>query len=447
MNNKSDRHFGLFVYLGIEFRNYVHSGLSQELLKFSDVSILSSKQNKILNQEIAEKKLSSIYLPASSFTSRTRQKQEKRFLSIRRASLRKRGDYIFRMMGEDISIRLKDRIIGTKLFYSIFKHLSWRENHTYYFDPEIANIIKSNAITDIVLQSYFTIDNLVMAITAKKMGCRVWVVNWGWKDFYFHEYIPFKPDGFFTWSSALKANYEKFNKHIPTEKIINAGNLSFDKLFNYQPVRDLSYYAEKYGFDRKSKLILYTMVNPVFCSNEQDIVELIYKELKKIDEPIVLLLKPNPMDSKKDRFKGVLRKGEVIVLENLWVFDKENDFNMLTSEGQNEWLDLIYYSKLNISVASTVTAECLIMKTPVINVLFDHNNERHKEFTRFYNAPFYKRCHNRKDVFACKKSVEVKNAIEQILENSTIDDITPIINPKGKSIQRFVEEVSNVGNQ
>ena len=446
MINKSNRHFGLFVYLGIEFRNYVHSGLSQELLKFSDVSILSSKQNKILDKEIAEKNLSSICLPPASFTSRTRQKHEKRFLSIRRASLRKRGNHIFRMMGEDISIRLKDRIIGTKLFYCIFKHLSWRENLKYYFDPEIASIIKSNAITDIVLQSYFTIDNLVMAITAKRIGCKVWVINWGWKDFYFHEYIPFKPDGFFTWSSALKANYKKFNKHLPAKNIINAGNLSFDKLFNYKPYRELSYYAEKYGFPGNSKLILYTMVNPIFCSNEQDIVRLIDEELKKIHQPIVLLLKPNPMDPEKDRFKEIRRKGEVIVIENLWVFDKENDFNMLTTEGQNEWLDLIYYSKLNISVASTVTAECLIMKTPVINVLFDHNDEPHKEFTRFFNAPFYMSCHNRADVFRCKKSFEVKRSVINILESSTIDDITPIINPKGKSIQCFIEKVSNGRN-
>jgi hypothetical protein len=446
-NVAPNRHFGLFVHLGLEFRNFIHSGLSNELLNFAKASVLTYKPSDILKQELNNENIQIIQLPSQPFVSRTRRKYETWFLSIRRAVLRKKGNLIFRLMGEDTHLRVKDQIIGNKFFYWVFKKLAWKETHQYYFDQEIAKVIEEKQITDIVIQSYFTIENMVMAITAKKMGCKIWVVNWGWKDFYFHEYIPFKVDGLFTWSEALKQNYQKFNSHILPANILGVGNLSFDSLFNYEPNRPLSYYSTKYGFQENCKLILYTLVHPAFHANEQLIIQKIASQFKENDshKPFVFLLKPNPMDKDLARIKGIEKKGEIIVLENLWVYDKENDFNMVTHEGQIEWLDLIYYSSLNISVASTVTAECLIMKTPVINILFEENDKPHVDFIRFYEAPFYQSCHQRSDVLFANTKEEVANFIHNLVD-SPVDfmDISPIINPNGQSVSNFIEKVKNV---
>ena len=51
-NEIPNRHFGLFVYLGLEFRNFFHSDLCDELSKFSKVSILTYKESDVLNAEV-----------------------------------------------------------------------------------------------------------------------------------------------------------------------------------------------------------------------------------------------------------------------------------------------------------------------------------------------------------------------------------------------------------
>jgi hypothetical protein len=157
---------------------------------------------------------------------------------------------------------------------------------------------------------------------------------------------------------------------------------------------------------------------------------------------LVFLVKPNPMDFRGKEDLDSNNFSDIVYLDNLWHYDKSNDFNLITEEAQMEWLDLLYYSKLNMSVASTVTAEALIMKTPVINILFGENGEINKEFERFFNAPFYEVCHARPDVIACRSVLDVSCAMSSIINNKVkVGNIENIINSGGRSINKFISEV------
>lgn len=438
------RHFAFFVYLGIEYRNFFQSGLSQELSSRAKVSLLTYKKIDVILSELKEREISTIFLDPYTFNTKKRNKLESLFLVIRRTILKQRGKFLFRMFDDIKPLKLKHRIVGNRLFYFIFELISWRYNKKDYFDKEIASSILNNNVTDIVIQSYFSAENMLVAITGKSLGCKVWVVNWGWKDFYFHEYVPFEVDGLFTWSNDLKLKYLQFNKRLKSNAVFAIGNLSFDQMFNYSPARELEYYEKKYNFPKDSIIALYTMVNPVFCDKEDLVIEIIHSELKSTVglENLIFLVKPNPMDVHRRENYDTNNFSEIVYLDNLWHYDQANDFNLITEEGQTEWMDLLYYSKLNMSVASTVTVEALIMKKPVINILFGENGEMNKEFERFFNAPFYEVCHARPDVIACRSVMDVSRAISAIINDEVrVGDIENIIKSQGGSINKFISEV------
>lgn len=438
------RHFAFFVYLGIEYRNFFQSGLYSKLAEKADISLMTFKDLEVLSSELSHKQIKTIPLDPSSFINRKRNKFESWFLFVRRAILKKEGNMLFRMLADESDLTLKGRLFGNRFFYWFLERISWYLNKRNYFDEKVAKKLIGSNVTDVVLQSYFSIENTIIAITAKKVGCKVWVVNWGWKDFYFHEYIPFRVDGFFTWSNELKLKYLDCNKRLIPKKIFPIGNLSYDQMFNYLPTRELEYYERKYGFASDKLIVLYTMVHPIFCEREDLIVELIYDELKNKGryQDLTILVKPNPMDQRSKKNFNSNNFSNIIYLENLWHYDKASDFNLITDEGQTEWLDLLYYSKLNMSVASTVTVEALIMKKPVINILFGENGEMNREFERFFNAPFYEVCHARPDVIACRSLMDVSCAISAIINDEVrVGDIENIINSKGESVKKFISEV------
>ena len=438
----SKRHFGLFVHLGIELRNFIFSGLSSSLAEFAQVSVITHQRAEVLKAELVKRKINLIRIHDKIIISKPRKKLESYFLSIRRARLRLKGYVVFNLWHETTGRRIKDYLIGNIFVYKLMQWLSSQDNEKYYFDKNIAEIIHNNKITDIILQGYFTPENMTIAITAKRLGCKIWVINWSWKDVFINEYIPFVPNGFFTWSENLKKLYKEFNSQIPADIIKVIGNISYDRMFNYIPQRPISYYAQKYNFSSNLPIIIYTMVHPKIFANEHLILKVIADNLSRDGCNYVILMKPNPMDSNWKRFSQVEIENKLITLENLWYYDKESDFNMITDEGQTEWLDLIYYSTANISVASTVTIEYLIMKRPVLNILFDENNNLQNEFSRLYNSPFYKMTHEREDVIDCKSFEDLSKALQNLDKiTNPGQNLHELIEDKGESLKNFLKEI------
>jgi hypothetical protein len=441
---KSNRHFGLFVYLGIELRNFIFSDLSSSLAEFSQVSVITHQTAEVLNKELEKRSINLIKIIKKENISKPRRKLESYFLSSRRARLRLKGYEIFNLWKESSSKRKKDYLIGNAIVYKALQWLSNFDNKKYYFDNNISELIVNNKITDIILQGYFTPENMTIAITAKKLGCKVWAINWSWKDVFINEYIPFTPNGFFTWSENLKTLYQKFNTQINPDILKVIGNISYDRMFNYSPEKPLTYYAQKYNFDSHVPIIIYTMVHPNIFANEHLIARKIADNLSKEKGNFVILMKPNPMDNNWNRFKEVEMENKLITLENLWYYDKATDFNMITELGQTEWLDLIYYSVANLSVASTVTIEYLIMKRAVLNILFDEQNNTQNEFLRLYNSPFYQITHNREDVVGCKKIEDVTHTLLSLEKiKNPGQNINELIADEGDSLQKFLKVIKD----
>lgn len=425
-------------------RNMLFSGLSNELMKKYPVSIITHQNNERLKSVARENHLEIIDIP-KVYLQKKRLKIEGYFLASRRAKLRLDNNKSFRLMTKAPEARKKDYVLSNKLLYKVLQKITWKKTQKNYYDKQLAECLKKNGITDIIIQGYSTPEAMVIGVTASQLGCKVWVINWSWKDFYINEYIPFKINGFFTWSDELKKNYTSYNKHLDSSMFESIGNLSFDKLYNYQPRRELAYYSKKYGFETDKKIILYSLVIPTLYGDEHKLIHKIYETLEngKLEGKFILLMKPNPMDKNLTSLYEMEIPGRLITLENLWEYDSQNDFNMITEEGQTEWLDLIYYSNLNLSVASTVTIEFLIMNKPVINILFDATLQVNEDFKRLYNAPYYSSCKNLKKVKPAKNLMELSDAvISFVRDTQPNNEINNIIKVDGNSIKHFLDIIN-----
>lgn len=439
------RRFGLYVYLGIEVRNFLFSGLARELKKRGAVYMLSHQNSALLDKYLIEYGIEKLETPLDSHFQLKRHPMEAYFLASRHARLRLKGIELFNLWKESQKKRAKDKWLGSWPLYKIFQRLHRNITRKHYFRPALAKQMQASGLTDIVLQSYFTQQNLSVAITAKALGIRVWVVNWSWKDFYINEYIPFSANGFFTWSESLAKLYRQFNRHIPAKHIHAIGNLSYDQMFDYNPGKSFQHYAEKYGFAADADLFLYTMVHPNVYPKEEKVVQLLAKALSTETAlaKTVLLVKPNPMDQDEDRFHDIAIRGKIVILESGWEYDHQANFNMITSQGQEEWLDLLHYCKATISVPSTVSVESLIFKKPVINPLYDALNRSFGEFERLYHSSFYESARERTEVIPCRNTSECIARMNAIIQGQLgfSGDLDSIINPAGQALTLFLKEL------
>lgn len=437
----SERKFGLYVRLGTEVRNLIVSGLADKLKRYGEVVIVTHNDNKTLSQLAQSYNLKQEILP--KWNSLKRKPIEGYFLSSRRSRLRLKGIKTFELLKNSPDFTFKDYFKGNLIVYSFLKFITLKVIKRAYFVTSLADYLKNGNFTDIVMQSYYAPEQMAMGVTANEAFCKVWVTSWSWKEFYINEFISFHPTAIFVWSKKLENLYRQYNTHINKGSIISIGNLSYDLFFGFTPIRSIQYYADKYNFPANKPLIIYTMVNPIVYNNEHLIIKMLVAAIKKqYKDPPILLLKPNPMDTTVGRFDFVKEEGDVVMLENLWIYDSDINFNTVSAEGQIEWMDLLYYSKLNISIPSTVTIEALLMKVPVINIVFDEENKINNQIEYLAKAVFYKDLFHRNDVVLTSDINDVLHHINRFLseENIYFEPLDDFVCMNGSS----TEETANI---
>lgn len=432
-NNK--RNFALYFGLGIEANNFILSGFAQKLQETNDVIALTNYDSEILDSLLTSSKISKINIKNFNLKNKKRNKIEDKFLGSRRAHLRLNGITPIGWRGNFTKKRKKDYLVGNSLVYAFYKNKTIKENSKHYFCKELSEFLKEQKITDIVLQAYSAPDVMTLGITANKIGVNIWLMNWGWKDFYINEFIPFQISGFFTWSEKYLKLYKAYNQHLNSTVFYSFGNIGFDRFWNYTPKKELEYYIKKYNLNRGRPIVLYTMINPDVYAKEINIIKAILDKYRDNNIDVNLLLKPNPMDNDTKKFDFLFKEYKNIsVTENLWLYDKKHNFNLMTKEAKEEWMDLIYYSIFTMNVASTVTVESLIMKKPVLNIGFGADQEDNEHILAFGNSDYYKDLFLRDDVNLASNLAEVITYSKKYLKSQ----------PKQKfKLDNFLVENSN----
>lgn len=440
------RVFGIVVLVGFETKNFFGSGLYEELSKKGEVVILRRDfETKHFDEYIKKYDLNVIVLDKKDLTKK-RIKSEEILLASRRAKKRINNIQNFNYFKFDRSKKISDYVIGNRFISRVISYFTMKKITKYYNSKYLESIYDKYQVSDLIIAGYSSSASITLSNTAYKSGRKIWLIINSWKDFYVNDLIPFTPSQTFVWNDNMKEQILSSNTHIDSSDITVSGNPSFDRFFNYQVVHDKEYYAKKYNFDVERPLILYTMLSPKAYAYEKESIELINKKLieqypNKKECPVILLRR-NPIDEteiNESYFSG----NNVRYADNYFEASYENAVFVQLNEGEDEWMDLLYHADININVASTVTLESLMMKTPVINIEFGKNGNKDSQLSRYSEAPFYKPLHDRHDVIIASTLDKCLEAIKIFLKKDIlVDDFSKILAYlDGESTSRILERI------
>lgn len=189
----------------------------------------------------------------------------------------------------------------------------------------------------------------------------------------------------------MMENYISRTSALKNTKKNISGNPSFDTLISHKCAQEKSFYCRKYSMSRDSIWIMYTMMPPGINNEEIEtvimIAENILKQYKKSE--VVILLRRNPNHDISD-FVDLNLPENIVLLNHYCTYDKKKDLIVQTNEGEQEWLDLLNYTSINISAPSTVILEFCLLEKPVINIRFGKDGNRNELLDQHFEAGFYK---------------------------------------------------------
>jgi hypothetical protein len=441
--------FALVILFGFETKNFFGSGLYNKLIKEHKVIIFKRNFPTENFAEYIEKYDLDVVELDKKELSKKRLKSEDIFLSSRRAKQRINNIENFNYFKSDRKQKKSDYILGNTLVSKSIGFFTKYEINKYYYSEYLSKLYDNYEITDLIIAGYSSSESISLSVTAEQTNRNIYLMINSWKDFYVNDLIPFNPTKIFVWSDSMKEQLLSSNTHIEKDSVMVSGNPSFDRFFKYEPIHAKKYYATKYNFDVKRPLILYSMISPKAYAYEKESIELINQGLIKlypdeIKRPI-LLLRRNPIDetvADEKYFTG----NNVKYADNYFEASYTNAVFVQLEEGEVEWMDLLFHADININIASTVTLEALMMKTPVINIEFDKSGNKNSELARYANAPFYTSLHDRIDVSIILTIEDCMKTIKYYLENNIeIDDFYQILSFfDGQATKKLNQGVTNV---
>ncbi len=435
------RKVGIFIQWGFhELRSIVLSGLARELnSKYEAVIYTFDKKSKLYESYLEEADCAYKYLDKKFFDTDVI-KLDAFNQSVRKAYMRINGVGNFRNYEKPQDLSLKDYFKGNKLVWSVFSFLTRKVLSTKYKNKNLVQFFKEEALTDILMVGYSNINNQVLAFSAQEAGIKVWSLVNSWKDLYTNDFVSFTPNGLFTWSDEMSKNYLHHNPHL-YNKVLTIGNPAFDVFFNFEPVYEISFYELKYNIKPGANIFVYTMINPLVTKDEHLTIMVIYEALKrKLNTNWHLLIRKNPLHNDME-YPELDKLENVSFMQHFWEWDASKDLAVQEKEGECEWYDMIYYSACNISVASTVSMEFLLMKKPVINIGFNGTGHEDENLSRYSEAPYYKNLCNEPNVFIANNIEQFNHAIDKNLGGFIFDQrfqIKKYIKADQKSVYSFL---------
>ncbi|ADV46970.1 hypothetical protein [Nitratifractor salsuginis] len=443
---QENKKYLFIVNYGVEYRNFFLSGLSNQ---FPNHIVFERNLNSSLFVDYIEKYILETKRVNRSVFEKKRNFIEDIFQSVRQSRMTLKKIGIFKNYNMKINkISIRDHIKGNMVIYNILRTLVLSIIPRYYRDEQIVKLFKENKVTDIIISGYSSTASIAFAVNAISNDINVWVLVNSWKDLYINEFVPFSPSGLFVWSEEMKHNYLSLNTHLNPSKVYAYGNPVFDRFYKYKPKYSRSYYEKKYSIKPSQPILLYTMLDPDRYSKEHVIIGMIGDALlEKYDEAVrpKIVVRRNPFDPSEELLKYFADHEAISVADHFSERDKDNDFFVQSIEGEDEWMDLLYYSSMNIGAASTVALEALMLGKPVITVAFDHDDRPSRLLLSMAEAPFYKSLLDRQDVSlvkSCKECLEsIDNFLRQTGGQEGLPEILGIVD--GRAAQRIAEEIKN----
>ena len=370
---------------------------------------------------------------------------ESLFSQVRKARRRRLqfGSYHF-TTGVNYTRHRFDNLTGCDAVYRLCVLIYKRFAKYFYHSKPFCQILRKHNITDLIYYGSNMPEMKCILHTAENAGIALWHYVGNWKDIYTNDFIPVTPKAIFVWSDIIKGDLLRLNPCIPAKKVHVSGNWWFFGLMGYRPVREIEYYAKRYGFTKGRPIILWALSQAVVFPNEHALIARIndfIEGMQSMDKPL-LLLRDNPSGDSRNRVADYSVLDHVRLCTHYWKVSKADNFTYQLSEGEIEWLDLLFYSACVIGTPSTVTLESILMKRRCLNVLFDESGNYSEKLAAFAKAPFYQELLSRPDVIMLGTLAELEEQLGTAIPPSPDSGSLPaIINGNERSSLVSVNDV------
>lgn len=390
MNNKPA--LAILLEFGFhEIKKYIHSGFARKLAeKFDIIWLAVNKNSKEFDEYFRNTGFPLIYIDSKKFAEGT--KLEDYNQSVRRSYFVNHHKGLFHNYSTIRKKSFKTIIVGNTLFRYLFEKSSLSIIKRQYFSAYLDEIYKSNKVNMVLTTSYASSFSKAAMVTAHASNLKTWHLVNSWKDLFINNFLPFDfLDGIFVWSERMKLDYLKDMKYLNPAIIHVTGNPTFDALIDSTPARDRAYYSEKYRLNPQATWILYTMMPPGIVNDEIESIILVAHELEKhyTANEMMILVRRNPNHGKSDFLDTDLPEN-LRIADHYCTYDKNNDMIVQSSEGEQEWIDLLHHCSLNLSVPSTVSLEFLTLGKPVLNIGFGPDGKEDERVFQHFKAGFYR---------------------------------------------------------
>ncbi len=338
--------------------------------------------------------------------------------AIREAWLLKKGEQLFKLYNKPRPKRVRDRFLGINLLrYFADLFILSRIRH-WYSASDFIDQLRKNKIEALITTSYNSEMSKVFFAASNQLSVPLFLMINSWKDIFVNSFIPFAQiREIWVWDNQMINDILKRNPHLKQSKFKITGNSSFDQLINYSPKYNKVYYDNKYGADSNKSWIYWTMAPPGIYDDEIDVLIAVGKKLLEAGLKTHLLVRRNPNHGEKD-FSDRELPDNITFTNHLIKYDQEKDEIIQPLEDEIEWYDLLYHSKLNISIPSTVTLEFIFFNKHVINYEFDKQNQINHNLKSFFESGFYKPLFSNSNyVHRAQNMAELINSVAKHINN------------------------------
>jgi hypothetical protein len=408
-------------------RNYLHTGIVDELLKFFNVVIVTTSKirDRILEQGYGRGIIFESYdeLVEPTLWKLMRELKKKIYMESRLCSTeelweRYRKRPIYQKLGGSV-IKMLNKCIDGKRLLSAVEFADTKLNSDFVF-KSLFNKYKPCLLFATHASHYFE-ESLVRAAWSNRVPAALMVLSW---DHISSKIVlGNKYSRILVWNRWMKSEILDTYSCYKEDAIRVVGIPHFD-IYASKPVCSYDSWCEKYKLNPKKKTITFFTM-PQVRHSEQHII--IGQILKAIDDgrirhrDVQLLIKYHPFD-------------DMVVYSSL-LNSKNVRMCATTLNGggkQEEWYprpdeleisrDCLYHSHITMNIFSTVTLEAAIFDKPIINIAYDITPPVNRIPCReYYNFAHFRDITNFSATKLVTSETELIDAINIYLANPRMD--------------------------